>query len=422
MASVSYKLFTKKNPANIYCRFLNGRTTDITTTLNIHVDPKNWDAKNQKIKNVIEVRNRDLINRKLQQLKIDIVDAYNLAFFQGEVIDKDWLNEVIANFMKRPKHEKEKENNHTLYYVEFAEWWIKNKSNTWLTASDSYMNERTKNQYLAFVELVKSFQAKSKIKLSSSGNGTITKFVFWLNENSYAEKTIKRHINRFKFFYLRARAEGFKVDPTFEQRVFVPKSEDILEPILNAQEIEKIYNTQFDSEVLDNARDNLIIACWTGLRVSDYLKKLDISNFIDDFIEIKTTKTRTRITIPVHPMVKRILIKRNGNLPKKVNEADFNKNIKTVCKKAGIVMEMKGSIYNKNTKRKEVDIYKKHELVTSHIGRRSFATNHFGKLPNSVIMRVCGWSKEEMMLKYIKKSNREDAVALQQYWEETYKT
>jgi integrase len=85
-------------------------------------------------------------------------------------------------------------------------------------------------------------------------------------------------------------------------------------------------------------------------------------------------------------------------------------------------MEMKGSIYNKNTKRKEVDIYKKHELVTSHIGRRSFATNHFGKLPNSVIMRVCGWSKEEMMLKYIKKSNREDAVALQQYWEETYKT
>ena len=158
-----------------------------------------------------------------------------------------------------------------------------------------------------------------------------------------------------------------------------------------------------------------------GLRVSDYLNKLEISNFIDDFIYIKTTKTKKRVTIPVHPMVKKILIKRNGNLPKKVNDADFNKQIKTVCLKAGLKKQMKGRIYDSKSKRKVLGLYEKYRLITSHIGRRSFATNLFGKLPNSVIMSICAWSKEEMMLKYIKKSNMDGAVQLQQYWEETYK-
>jgi hypothetical protein len=37
-------------------------------------------------------------------------------------------------------------------------------------------------------------------------------------------------------------------------------------------------------------------------------------------------------------------------------------------------------------------------------------------------MSICGWSKEEIMLSYIKKSNRNGAVALKKYWEETFKT
>ena len=72
-------------------------------------------------------------------------------------------------------------------------------------------------------------------------------------------------------------------------------------------------------------------------------------------------------------------------------------------------------------KRKVIKVYKKYELVTSHICRRSFATNLFGKIPNKAIMDICGWSNEEMLFKYNKQTNMESAKILKEYWEEKYK-
>ena len=421
MASVNYKVLGKRNPSNVYCRFLHTRAIDIKIKTNVFVDPKNWDSKHQKIKEVIAVKNRKEINRKLSQLKIEIIDNYNISYMEGEIIDKGWLQDVINDFFERSEDVESQVNyEHTLYYSEFGRWWLQEKAKKWITQSNTYMNEREISKYHSFLNLVQQYSCKNKVKLSKSGNRFITDFVIWLSENGYAEKTIKRHVGRVKFFFSRAKEEGFKVDPTYGLRIYIPKSEEVLEPILNPSEIETVFNLEISNTTLDNARDNLIIACWTGLRISDFNNKLDTSNFIDDVIEITTTKTKTSVVIPIHPMVKKILIKHNGKLPKKVNDADFNKQIKEVSRMAGINNIMKGRIYDKESKRKVLGLHCKYKLITSHIGRRSFATNHFGKIPNSVIMGICGWSQEDMMLKYIKKSNRDHAEQLKEYWDKMY--
>ena len=54
------------------------------------------------------------------------------------------------------------------------------------------------------------------------------------------------------------------------------------------------------------------------------------------------------------------------------------------------------------TPRKAPGLYPKYELITSHTCRRSFASNWYGKLPNSAIMAATGHSKEEDFLRYIK--------------------
>ena len=189
---------------------------------------------------------------------------------------------------------------------------------------------------------------------------------------------------------------------------------------------------------MDNARDSLIFGCWTGLRVGDFLKRLDLSNIVDGYIEIETEKTGANVVIPIHPMIAAILKKRNGKLPAKSSLSIFGERIKVICKIAGINQKMKGKISKELSSidliklgLQEKDLYKgsnnkiirnvaglffKHDLVTSHICRRSFATNHFGNIPNSTIMAICGWKNDNIMLSYIKKSNADHAKKLKKYW------
>jgi len=65
---------------------------------------------------------------------------------------------------------------------------------------------------------------------------------------------------------------------------------------------------------------------------------------------------------------------------------------------------------------KETGIFEKWELVTSHIGRRSFATNFYGEIPTSYLIYVTGHSTESMFLNYIGKSNKDLALELTKYF------
>lgn len=420
MATVNYSIKTQRNPASIYCRFLHTRAIQIDIPINILVDPKHWDKKNQKIKRAYGEGHQE-INAGLDLLKGFILRNFNLSYSFGDVIDKNWLSEVVFKYFNRPTGSDGTGNlAHAVYYTDFADWWMDNKAKKWLVGSHRTMTLREQLKYKSFIKLVKEFEKKNKIRLKDVTTDAITEFVVFLSSNKYASNTIQRHVSRFKFFCNRAEEEGLNVNKSFKGRVYTPKTKDIKEPYLDPDEIETIYNHHFEDKSLDNARDNLIIACWTGLRVSDFLSNLNIDNFIDDFIEIRTKKTQTKVVIPIHPMVKKILIKHRGRLPLRVTERTFNKQVKTVCRLCKVNVLMEGMLFDKKRKRKVFGKYRKWELVSSHIGRRSFATNHYGKISNSVIMGVCGWSKEDMMLRYIKKTNMEHAVELKQYWDEVY--
>lgn len=421
MATVNYSLRSSKNSAKIYVRFINGRSYNIATAIPITVKPEHWDKNHQKIRNVIEVKNRGEINRRLSLLKVHIVDAFNLSFVNGDVIDTQWLKDTCNNFFKRPMFEKAgKADKSKIYYTDFAYWWLEQKGPEWLVSQNKYLSEREIGKYKAFLRMVEDHQQKRKLRIKDITAKEISEFVRYLADNHYASSTIKRHITRFKFFLFRAEALQITVNNGFKQRVYTPTAEPLKKPFFDEVEIEKLYNHDFSkNDSLDNVRDNCIIACWTGLRVSDFLR-LDTSNFIDDIIEIKTQKTGTKVAIPVHPQVKRILIKRNGQLPKKISDVKFNKYIKEVCKKVGFNQVIKGSLHDSKTNRNVVGMYPKWKLISSHIGRRSFATNHFGKIPNKIIMDVCGWAKEDMMLHYIQRSDDTSAIELKKYWEEIY--
>lgn len=417
MASVKY--FIKNNPS-VYVRFTNGRMFDISSKTNVIVQPKHWDKKNQKIKNVLAVPNRDKINEKLALLKLDIINKYNISYVEGDTIDKAWLDHTIKDFFKRPEKEGS-DGKHMIYLSDFGRWWLNEKADKYKVNANKYMDDATKKQYEQVLESIIEFEGKTKLKLKDLNSMFFDDIsAFLTNKKAYAYATTKRKIGRIKFFCARAEQENFPVHKGYKSRVYIEKKTiDYKHPYLNENEILQIFNFESDKEYLNNARDNWIIGLWTGLRISDFLTRLDMSNINDGFIEIRTKKTKTSVAIPLHSQVKEVLKRHDGQLPPKISEQKFNKYIKLISKDLEFNKPMIGAISKTENKitRKIIDTYPKWMLITSHICRRSFCTNLLGKVENQVIMDIAGWSNEKQMYQYNQKTNRESAKKLKEHWE-----
>jgi integrase len=112
--------------------------------------------------------------------------------------------------------------------------------------------------------------------------------------------------------------------------------------------------------------------------------------------------------------------------PRKISDQNFNTYIKELCQIAGFNEEIYGAKMcptqskidgkNKTVYRKKNGYYPKFELVTSHICRRSFATNLYGKLDTLTIMKITGHKTESQFLSYIKITPREYAERLKELW------
>ena len=108
------------------------------------------------------------------------------------------------------------------------------------------------------------------------------------------------------------------------------------------------------------------------------------------------------MTIPVWPEAEEII---SDGLPRPISAQNFNRYIKVVCQKAGITQEIEGGLVDKNTGRKVIGKYPKYKLITSHVCRRSFATNFYGQdYATALLIQITGHSTEKAYLRYIGKS------------------
>ena len=83
--------------------------------------------------------------------------------------------------------------------------------------------------------------------------------------------------------------------------------------------------------------DWLIISCYTGQRVSDFMRFTKEQIRIEEgkhLIEFTQKKTGKNMTVPLHHKVLKILEKRNGEFPRPISSQKYNDYIKKVCAKA----------------------------------------------------------------------------------------
>lgn len=401
MASITFLLQSNHNPAGIYIRLREGRILDIKARTRFSIDPEQWSTAKGQPKNLKSAPMK-LLHENLQILSTELLNHYNKSVLT-EQINTQWLKNFIY-----PEQVTEEIPSGLIEYFDYYATHKKSslKPSTFTKLNvNKHMLERFQ-KWSRKTYLIKDVNADFKLKFEE----------FCLHEK-YGQNTIARAIKFIKTICYHAGDNN--IETHFQLKKITAKTAKVEKIYLTPEELEKIGKVQLKHDYLDNARDWLIISCETGQRISDFIRfESDMIRYEDGkpLIEFTQMKTEKIMSIPLSKRAMAILNKRGGKFPRKITDQRYNDYIKEVCEAAGLTYKIKGSKINKETNRKESGIFPKYELITSHVGRRSFATNHYGHIPTALLINVTGHATEAMFLQYIGKTSTDKAKQLAEYF------
>jgi integrase len=398
----------KETPINLIVRFNNQK---LVYSSGKRVHPKHWDTSTQKAKRTKEFSQADILNSSLRDIIHIIhneIETYLKENKQGFPSVKE-LKERLDIVFKRVVPDAKKT------FFDFIEWFTTEyapKKQIVTNNETSVTSVNTIKTYTTTMRLLKIYaEDKGMFNFSDINMDWYFDFTSWCNEvRNYNPSTIGKHIKVLKSWLRKAEEDGLHDSKFYKHKDFRKPSYLSDTIYLNKGELQSILNLNLTKRVeLDRIRDLFLIGAWTGLRFSDF-NRLTANNINDGFIRIKTSKTSSTAVIPINNVVRKILAKYDNMVPNGYANQYMNRQLKVICKLAGInSIETKTEFLNGTKLITEV---KKWQLVCTHTARRSFATNMYGLVPNNTIMAITTHKTETAFLRYLRKSNEEHAQIL----------
>lgn len=425
MASVNFLYRSVKEKSNLHLRLLyrnneNDYVFGANTKLEVEKDYWNEnhvpDKKTKKIRGSKDV---NLLNKRLEtNTELNKIENFILNAFKNvspAIINKEWLQIQVNEYYDPPKESNSCPNE----LVKYFDFYIDYRKNE--------MKETSRQKYNVIKHKLERFEKfRKKVILIKDVNDNFKKeFIDYCISQKYVQNTMQRELVGIKTVCKHARFLGVETHAQLDSlRLDRAKSENIYLNLDEIKAIENIDKTKL-SDSLENAKDWLIISCFSGQRISDFMRFTKEMIRIQDgkkLLEFTQKKTNKIMTIPLLPKVVEILDKRNGEFPYAISDQKYNAYIKKVCAIAELTQIITGSkkveveIDSKNKgQRKQVNEFRKCDLVSSHIGRRSFATNYYGKIPTSLMINITGHTTEKMYLAYVGKSSKDLAMETFKY-------
>ena len=263
----------------------------------------------------------------------------------------------------------------------------------------------------------------SKISFNNIDIQLISKFTKYLREIcEHSPSTRGKQVKNIKAVMNNASKKGLHSNTSYQKAT--KENEASINIYLNETELKLLKNLKGLSLLEQKLVDILCFLSYSGMRYSDY-HKLQSFHFSKKETDIKgikkqvvwlnfiQTKTSNEVGIPlIYKEAIEILDKYDYNLPKLAN-VYFNKNIKIFLKKKKL-FEDKIPISKERIKGHVI----KREVISSHIGRRSFCTNLYIKgIPIQYIMAASGHKEETAFKLYIKANQKDQAKGLAQWLE-----
>lgn len=219
--------------------------------------------------------------------------------------------------------------------------------------------------------------------------------------------TIRKKLDFLAWFMNWATDHGYNSNMAY--KTFRPTLKETQKKViyLSKAELQQLSNLVIPANYshLEQVRDVFLFCCFSGLRHSDVynLKRNDIK---DTIIDVTTIKTADSILIELNNVTRAILNKYkdcdfadNKALPVIKNQP-MNRELKVLCKLAGIDEKIRITTYKGNERKDEVK--EKWELVGTHTGRKTFIVNALSLgIPPNVVMKWTGHSDYKSMKPYI---------------------
>ncbi|AZA80840.1 hypothetical protein C1637_11480 [Chryseobacterium lactis] len=417
MASVSFFIRGKvaDKESTIWAKFRD-RDIDIRVPVPyLNCKPKDWkDGKCKIPSKKMHKDDTETINTRLTQLEANIISSYTED--KPELDLKEWLKSIIEH--KSLKVEKASYSDDVVSFIDI-----------YISLKKDSITESTVKKANVVKQLLQRYtDSKSKktfrnLKFKDLDNNFRIDFEKYCQNEVYKVSNTYKNLKFLKMVCTVAESFDIEVHKHTKNWKFEVEKVTRNDPksiYLTFDELNKIEQAEMPHDYLDNARDWLLVACYTAQRVSDYLR-FTSSMIVEDaesqkYLEFIQQKTGAKMKIPLLKKVQEILDKRDGEFPRKISDVKFNLYIKEVCKIANIdEMIYNGKVMSIERKgkpkitRKVFGEFPKYELVTSHIGRKSFASNFYEKIPTTYLLNFTGHTTERQLLAYINKTEVEKA-------------
>jgi site-specific recombinase XerD len=408
MAAVNFLFRSTKDEGFLNLRLLyRFNSTDYVfgAKTEFEVSKHYWTKQHKKKSKDIEITTKQTnTNAELNKIENHVLNAFNSV--DPDEVNKEWLQTQIDYYYNPPKKEDSIQIPNNL--IDYIEFYIENRKDE--LKETSIRKFRVIKKKMQRLEIFRDKQ----ILIKEIDDNFKNEFVSYLKKEKYSQNTMQRELVFIKTFCKHAKFKGVETHPQLES-LNLKRDNKIEKIYLSSKELKKIKKIDKDklTDSLENVRDWLIISCYTGQRISDFMRFTDEQIRVKKgkhYLEFTQKKTDKLTTIPMHPKVLEILKKRNGKFPYRISDQKYNDYIKEVCKLAELNKLTKGSKLletepNSKIFRKQKGVYPKWELVTSHIGRRSLATNFYGKMPIAYLINMTNHGSEFQFLQYLGKKS-----------------
>lgn len=423
MSSVKFRIRSKANKEVSIKIYLSlGRMNFIEMNSGFSINPNDWSSKTDlPLQNSPE--NKDLL-AILKKLEAFVHHNLNESQGKGELIDRFWLERTIDNCFNRTKS---KESTLLLDHIQYI---IDNAHTRKIKGKNRLGISKSRvASYVTFKGIITQYQIviKKQLQLLDISKQFVDGFTKWLlDDKRFSMNYAGKQVDNLKTVCLDAGKSGMKINSFVSQiESFSESDDERYITTLSFEELEKIKNKEMPNGSLRNAKNWLLLGCEIGQRGSDLLKlssknmRYKNGNLYLDLIQSKTNKD---VTIPI--VSKHIIEILENHFPISISSQRLNDNIKIVCQLAEINEIIEGKKIDSTTRRKILGFYPKHDLISSHSFRRSFATNYYKKIPTPILMNLTGHSKESIFLKYINKREDKDSNAdlFMKFHEEIHKS